>query len=207
MRAAALQDPNSLVEQTARVLEDVALRLGGRTLGLFTSLHRMNQVAEELTPRLREVGIDVLMPRRGSDDPGALVTRFQNGAAVLLGARKFWQGLDISGTALQAVVIEKLPFEVPSELRKRREKRLEIQGVSSFQRVTLGRMLLNLKQMTGRLIRSEGDRGLVVVVEGRVEKRYFGQLSEALPEGVEWSVTRREDLLSLIDEVGILDDF
>jgi len=46
-----------------------------------------------------------------------------------------------------------------------------------------------------------------VVVEGRVEKRYFGQLSEALPEGVEWSVTRREDLLSLIDEVGILDDF
>ena len=68
-------------------------------------------------------------------------------------------------------------------------------------------MLLNLKQMTGRLIRSEGDRGLVVVVEGRVEKRYFGQLSEALPEGVEWSVTRREDLLSLIDEVGILDDF
>ena len=207
MRAAALQDPNSLVEQTARVLEDVALRLGGRTLGLFTSLHRMNQVAEELTPRLREVGIDVLMPRRGSDDPGALVTRFQNGAAVLLGARKFWQGLDISGTALQAVVIEKLPFEVPSELRKRREKRLEIQGVSSFQRVTLGRMLLNLKQMTGRLIRSEGDRGLVVVVEGRVEKGYFGQLSEALPEGVEWSVTRREDLLSLIDEVGILDDF
>lgn len=166
----------------------------------------MNQVAEELTPRLREVGIDVLMPRRGSDDPSSLVTRFQNGAAVLLGARKFWQGLDIAGTALQAVVIEKLPFEVPSELRKRREKRLQMQGVSAFQRVTLGRMLLNLKQMTGRLIRSENDRGLVVVVEGRVEKRYFRQLGEALPVGVEWCITSREGLLDLIDDVGITND-
>lgn len=206
MRAAALRDPESLIQETSLVLEGLALRLGGRTLGLFTSLHRMNQVAEELTPRLREVGIDVLMPRRGSDDPSSLVTRFQNGAAVLLGARKFWQGLDIAGTALQAVVIEKLPFEVPSELRKRREKRLQMQGVSAFQRVTLGRMLLNLKQMTGRLIRSENDRGLVVVVEGRVEKRYFRQLGEALPVGVEWCITSREGLLDLIDDVGITND-
>ena len=86
---------------------------------------------------------------------------------ILLGARTFWQGLDIPGPALQAVVIEKLPFEVPTELRKRREARIKQAGHDAFERYTLGKMLLNLKQMTGRLIRTEEDRGIVVIVEGR----------------------------------------
>ena len=135
-----------LVGETTAVLESLARRLGGRTLGLFTSLRRMYEVSDDLTGRLRKEGIDVLAPRRASDDPGALVARFVAGAAVLLGARKFWQGIDIPGDSLQAVVIEKLPFEVPTELRRRRERRLESQGIAAFQRCTLGRMLLNLKQ-------------------------------------------------------------
>ena len=66
----------------------------------------MNQVAAILSDRLREDGIEVLAPRRAADDPHALVERFKNGGpAVLLGARKFWQGLDIPGVDLQAVVI------------------------------------------------------------------------------------------------------
>ncbi len=203
MRALALRGPDSLVEETADVLEELALLLGGRTLGLFTSLRRMNQVAEELAPRLRGEGIDVLLPRRASDDPAALLTRFQKGAAVLLGARKFWQGLDIPGEALQAVVIEKLPFDVPSELRKRREMQLKRRGENAFERMTLGRMLLHLKQMTGRLIRTEDDRGIAVLVEGRTDKRYFGKLDDGLPPGVSWQVGTRADLPELLRQVGI----
>jgi ATP-dependent DNA helicase DinG len=170
---------------------------------LFTSLRRMYEVSDELSTRLREEGIDVLAPRRASDDPGALVTRFVRGAAVLLGARKFWQGIDIPGDSLQAVVIEKLPFEVPTELRKRRERRLESQGIAAFHRCTMGRMLLNLKQMVGRLIRTEEDRGIVVIVEGRTDKGYFRRLEQALPPGSHVSVATARDLSRILAEVGI----
>jgi ATP-dependent DNA helicase DinG len=185
------------------VLELLARQLGGRTLGLFTSLRRMDEVADELASRLRGDGIDVIAPRRAGDDPTALVTRFANGAGVLLGARRFWQGIDIPGDALQAVVIEKLPFEVPTELRKRREARLAEHGGSSFERLSLGRMLLNLKQMVGRLIRTEDDRGIVVIVEGRAEKGYFRRLREALPKGSEVVVSQTAQLGKLLEEVGI----
>jgi Rad3-related DNA helicase len=66
----------------------------------------------------------VLTPRRATDDFAALLERFRQGGAILLGARAFWQGIDVPGTDLQAVVIEKLPFDVPTELLKRRERRL-----------------------------------------------------------------------------------
>jgi ATP-dependent DNA helicase DinG len=204
MRVLALRsETGDLVRDTAAVLELLGKRLGGRTLGLFTSLRRMEQVAEELAPRLREEGIDLLAPRRASDDPAALVQRFTAGAAVLLGARKFWQGLDIPGDDLQAVVIEKLPFEVPTELRRRREQRLAERGVDAFASYTLGKMLLYLKQMCGRLIRSEEDRGIVVIVEPRAEKAYFRRLREALPPGVPAVLAHLERLPDLLAEVGI----
>jgi ATP-dependent DNA helicase DinG len=204
MRVVALRgEGQDLVAATAAVTLELARRLGGRTLGLFTSLRRLDQVAEELAPKLREEGIDLLAPRRASDDPAALVQRFVAGAAVLLGSRKFWQGLDIPGDDLQAVVIEKLPFEVPTELRRRRERLLEQRGVDAFGRYTLGKMLLHLKQMCGRLIRSEEDRGVVVIVEAREEKGYFRRLREALPPGVRVVSARRSELAALLAEVGI----
>ena len=147
------------------------------------------------------------MPRRMHDDPAALVERFSRsgGGAVLLGARTFWQGLDIPGPALQAVVIEKLPFEVPTELRRRRDARLRAAGEDPFDRATLGKMLLNLKQMAGRLIRSEEDRGIAVIVEARHDRRYFSRLAEALPPGCPVRVAGIGDLAALLAEVGALE--
>ncbi|MEN8183384.1 MAG: exonuclease domain-containing protein, partial [Myxococcota bacterium] len=86
MRVVALESAGDLVAETAEVLADLALRLRGRTLGLFTSLRRMHEVAALLSARLRGEGIEVLAPRRASDDPRALVERFTLGSAVLLGA-------------------------------------------------------------------------------------------------------------------------
>jgi ATP-dependent DNA helicase DinG len=204
MRVVALRaDGGDLVAETADAVDVLARSLGGRTLALFTSLRRLEQVAEELAPRLRGEGIELLAPRRAADDPAALVQRFTAGAAVLLGARKFWQGLDIPGDDLQAVVIEKLPFEVPTELRRRRERLLEERGIDAFGRYTLGKMLLHLKQMCGRLIRSESDRGVVVIVEARADKGYFRRLREALPPGVAIVHARRDDLPRVLAEVGI----
>jgi ATP-dependent DNA helicase DinG len=205
MRVVALDAPGDLVEETAAVVEDLARLLGGRTLALFTSLRRMRDVRERLADRLRGEGFDLLVPRRATDDPAALVERFARAGsgALLLGSRTFWQGLDIPGPALSAVVIEKLPFEVPTELRRRREARLRAEGSDAFERHTLGKMLLNLKQMVGRLIRSEEDRGLAVIVEPRSDRPYFERLGEALPPGSRVRLVGREALASLLDEVGV----
>ena len=203
MRVVALESRGDPVGETTEVIEELTLRLGGRVLGLFTSRARMNQVAERLAPRLVSAGIEVLMPRRSNDDLNALLERFRQGGSVLLGARAFWQGIDVPGTDLQAVVIEKLPFDVPTELLKRRERRLVQEGINAFDRFTLGRMLLHLKQMIGRLIRSEQDRGLVVIVEGRTTKRYFRRLPSALPPGSRVEVAKLSDLGRLLGEVGV----
>jgi Rad3-related DNA helicase len=206
MRVVALEPGADLVGDTVETLATLAQLLGGRTLGLFTSLRRMRDAAERLSERLRGEGLEVWLPRRMHDDPAGLVERFQRsgGAGVLLGARTFWQGLDIPGAALQAVVIEKLPFEVPTELRRRRDARLREAGDDPFERATLGRMLLNLKQMTGRLIRSEEDRGIAVIVEARADKRYFPRLALALPPGCPIRVARIGDLRGLLAEVGAI---
>ncbi len=205
MRVVALSGESDLVEATAAVIADLTRRLGGRTLGLFTSLRRLRDVSERLSDELRGEGFDILSPRRATDDPSALVERFSRagGGSVLLGARTFWQGLDIPGSALQAVVIEKLPFEVPTELRRRREARIKAAGGNAFARYTLGKMLLNLKQMVGRLIRTEDDRGIVVIVEGRTDRRYFERLGEALPSTSGVTVASREDLGRILAEVGL----
>ncbi len=203
MRVVAIDHDSDLVEETAQTLAILARRLRGRTLGLFTSLARMRDTADRLGRLLEGEGIEVLLPRRSGDDPGALVDRFRKakGGAVLLGARRFWQGIDVRGDDLQAVVIEKLPFEVPTELRRRRDDRLRAVGEDPFSRASLGRMLLHLKQMSGRLIRSETDRGLVVIVDARHDRGYFRRLSDAFPEGIRIEIVGRGDLVGIADEL------
>jgi ATP-dependent DNA helicase DinG len=203
MRVVAIESDSELIEETAQTLAVLARRLRGRTLGLFTSLARMRETADRLTSLLEGEGIEVLLPRRSSDDPAALVERFKSakGGAVLLGARRFWQGIDVRGSDLEAVVIEKLPFDVPTELRRRRDDRLRAAGEDPFSRASLGRMLLHLKQMSGRLIRSELDRGMVVIIDARHDRRYFRRLTDALPPGVKIEVLPREALPRIADEL------
>ena len=205
MRVVAIESDSELVEETAQTLAILARTLGGRTLGLFTSLARMRETADRLTTLLAGEGIEILLPRRAGDDPGALVERFQKarGGAVLLGARRFWQGIDVRGDDLQAVVIEKLPFDVPTELRRRREDRLREAGENPFVRASLGRMLLHLKQMVGRLIRSETDRGIVVIVDARHDRGYFRRLSDAMPDGTKIEIAPRDDLPGIVAELGL----
>jgi ATP-dependent DNA helicase DinG len=205
MRVVAIESDSELVEETAQTLAILARSLAGRTLGLFTSLARMRETADRLTTLLAGEGIEILLPRRAGDDPGALVERFQKapGGAVLLGARRFWQGIDVRGDGLQAVVIEKLPFDVPTELRRRRDVRLRESGSDPFVRASLGRMLLHLKQMVGRLIRSETDRGIVVIVDARHDRGYFRRLPDALPDGTKIQIAPREDLPRIVAELGL----
>lgn len=195
-------DPKRLVDRTVDVLATVSKKLGGRTMGLFTSRERLNTVSDLLYTALSSEGISIIAPSTGSADPHDLVRTFtETDNAVLLGARAFWQGVDIPGDACQAVVIEKLPFDVPGDpLIQRRGALVERDGGNSFMDYMLPRMLLRLKQMMGRLIRTPDDRGVVIIVEPRCDRRYFSKLVDAVPARAQQRRIKLSDLEKTLDE-------
>jgi ATP-dependent DNA helicase DinG len=189
-------DPARLVGKTVTAVATVARHLGGRTMGLFTSRDRLATVTDALDAELGPEGISIIAPSMGNADPHDLVRTFmETENAVLLGARAFWQGVDVPGDACQALVIEKLPFDVPSDpLVQRRMQLIDGEGGHSFPDYMLPRMLLRLKQMAGRLIRTPTDRGMVIVVEPRADKRYFDRVREAFPPRATQALVRLCDL-------------
>lgn len=193
---------DELVRRTTQVVTTLTRKLGGRTMALFTSRDRMATVADELFRSLSSEGYSIIAPSTGNTDPHELVRTFlDTEQAVLLGARAFWQGVDIPGDACQAVVIEKLPFDVPGDpLIQRRGELIERDGGNSFMDFMLPRMLLRLKQMIGRLIRTPTDRGVVVIVEPRCEKRYFQAIYDVLPPGARHARVRVTDLDRILDD-------
>jgi ATP-dependent DNA helicase DinG len=103
--------------------------------------------------------------------------------SVLVGSQSFWEGIDVVGDALQCVLIDKLPFPPPNDpLVEARVKRLEQQGRNAFADYFIAEAAVSLKQGAGRLIRSETDRGLLVVCDPRMAGMNYGRrLREALP--------------------------
>jgi len=101
----------------------------------------------------------------------------EDGSAVLLGTTSFWEGVDVKGSALRLVVIEKLPFASPDEpLVRARVEHLEATGKSAFREYQLPEAALALKQGVGRLIRSEDDFGAVAICDPRLTGRGYGKV-------------------------------
>jgi ATP-dependent DNA helicase DinG len=102
---------------------------------------------------------------------------------VLVGSQSFWEGIDVPGDALQCVLIDKLPFPPPNDpLVEARVKRLESQARNAFTEYFVAEAAVSLKQGAGRLIRSETDRGLLVVCDPRMAGMNYGRrLRAALP--------------------------
>jgi len=120
----------------------------------------------------------------GEDSRQSLLRRFiETGNAVLLGTASFWEGVDVPGDPLRALVLAKLPFRVPTEpLVAARCERVERAGGDAFTDYMLPDAALRLKQGFGRLIRSSTDRGAIVLMDPRVLTRGYGEvLLETLP--------------------------
>lgn len=162
--------------------------LGGRTLVLTTTLKALRTIGDALQARFAaDSGIEVLM--QGQWPKRRLMERFREGASegragcVLVASATFWEGFDVPGEALQLVVIDKLPFPPPGDpLVEARSQRLEQAKRSAFRYFSLPEAAIALKQGAGRLIRSESDRGVLVVADTRlVEMGYGKRLLSALP--------------------------
>jgi ATP-dependent DNA helicase DinG len=121
---------------------------------------------------------------QGSEPRRALLQRYGDGrGAVLVGSQSFWEGIDMPGDALQCVIIDKLPFPPPNDpLVEARVRQLRAAGRDPFGEFFVAEAAVSLKQGAGRLIRTESDRGLLVICDPRVAQMGYGRrLRAALP--------------------------
>jgi len=157
---------------------------GGKTFLLCTTLRAVNRAAERLADEFAQRGWDFPLLVQGQASRTELLDRFRAlGNAVLIGSQSFWEGVDVRGEALSLVVIDKLPFAPPDDpVLSARMEALEKKGLSPFAVHQLPHAVITLKQGAGRLIRSETDRGVLMICDPRlVEKNYGRQIWQSLP--------------------------
>lgn len=163
---------NNYLRAICQTVVQTATAIGGHTLVLFTSYAQLRQVSRAISPVLADRDIQVFEQGQGAS-PNALVETFRStDRGVLLGTRSFWEGVDIPGNDLTCVMITKLPFDVPSDpIIAARSETFE----SPFFEYNLPEAILKFRQGFGRLIRTQTDRGIVVVLDRRVLTKAYGR--------------------------------
>ena len=181
-----LPEPNR-PEHTEAVV-DAALPViaasGGRAFLLFTSFRALDRARARIETAFKERGWDYPLLVQGDAPKNKLLDAFRSaGNAVLLGAYSFWEGVDVPGEALSVVIIDKLPFAPPDDpVTAARIRHLESSGGNGFMEFQLPAAAIALKQGAGRLIRTETDRGVLMLCDPRlVSKAYGKRLLAALP--------------------------
>ena len=175
------EDDQGHADAVCAVVRDLVHASDGGVFVLFTSHSALKRAAAELRGTL---GARWPLLVQGEGQRDALLRRFREaGNAVLLGTDSFWEGVDVPGRALRALVLAKLPFKVPSEpITAARLERLEEQGQNGFFHYLLPHAALKLKQGFGRLIRSTSDVGVVLLLDPRVLRKSYGAMVlEGLP--------------------------
>jgi ATP-dependent DNA helicase DinG len=151
----------------------------GRAFVLFTSYAQMNEIYDRLLGEL-----DFPMLKQGDAPKSALLEEFRlTPNAVLFGTSSFWQGVDVQGEQLSCVIIDRLPFAVPSDpVVAARVKAIDAGGGNAFFEYQVPSAVITLKQGFGRLIRSLHDRGLLALLDTRILKKQYGRVFiESLP--------------------------
>ncbi|HEY1804373.1 MAG TPA: ATP-dependent DNA helicase [Terracidiphilus sp.] len=166
------RDPG-FVASAAKTIERVLSITRGRAFCLFTSYNQMRTLHDLLLPVL-----DFPLLLHGTAPRKALLEEFRaTPNAVLFGTSSFWQGVDVQGEALSCVIIDRLPFAVPSDpVVQARMRAIEESGGRPFFEYQVPEAVLTLKQGFGRLIRSLEDRGVLVLLDPRITTQRYGQI-------------------------------
>jgi ATP-dependent DNA helicase DinG len=171
----------SYLDRAADEIRSILRASHGRAFVLFTSYRQMETMFERLAS---DLPYPCMVQGKGGGKSRLLeefkVTR--NG--VLFATASFWQGVDVKGEALSAVIIDKLPFQVPSDpLVAARSAHIEREGGNAFSEYQVPTAILRLKQGFGRLIRSATDRGILAILDNRLSTKSYGKLFMAsLPD-------------------------
>ena len=177
----SLPDPRTpqFAEEAATVIRRLLEITRGRAFVLFTSYAQMNDIYDRLLGIL-----DFPMLKQGDAPKSALLEEFRiTPHAVLFGTSSFWQGVDVQGEQLSCVIIDRLPFAVPSDpVVAARVKAIDAGGGNAFFEYQVPSAVITLKQGFGRLIRSLHDRGLLALLDNRILKKQYGRVFvESLP--------------------------
>jgi ATP-dependent DNA helicase DinG len=171
-------------QAVAVLAADCARALGGRTFVLTTTLRALQSIGDALRSEFESGGDALNVLQQGAAPKRVLLQQFiADPRAVLVGSASFWEGIDVPGDSLQCVLIDKLPFPPPNDpLVEARVQRLEAAGRNAFAHYFIAEAAIALKQGGGRLIRTEQDRGLLIVCDPRMASMSYGRrLREALP--------------------------
>ncbi len=166
-------------EELARIVWEwgkrLAILLEGRTLILFTS-YRNLELVRELA--VLEMPSDMRLLVQGEMSRNRILDDFRKSSrGIILGTSSFWEGVDLPGEMLQAVVIDRLPFASPGHpLTRARMDLIEKNGESSFSKYSLPLAVVRLKQGVGRLIRSSRDTGVIMIMDRRIVSRNYGRV-------------------------------
>ncbi len=165
------------VEQT---MIELCRATGGRTLALFTSYSQLRSTHRAISPALEQEGIVVYGQGLDGSRRQLLENFSSSERAVLLGTRSFWEGVDVIGRALSCLVIARLPFSVPTDpITAARSEALD----DPFNEYQVPETVLRFRQGFGRLIRRQDDRGVVVILDRRVQTKSYGAVFlQSLPE-------------------------
>lgn len=170
-----MPDPRSPEWSSAAAAEVIKIlnATNGRAFVLSTSLSGMQSLYDLVMPE-----VDYYCLVQGSASKGQLLERFRETPnAVLFATSSFWQGVDVRGEQLSCVIIDKLPFAVPTDpLVAARQRYIEQQGGSSFHEYSVPQAIIALKQGLGRLIRSTTDKGVLAVLDPRLRTKAYGRL-------------------------------
>ncbi len=151
----------------------------GRAFCLFTSYAQMNELFERVRSR-----VDFPLLQQGTAPRSVLLERFKNTpGAVLFATASFWQGVDVPGEQLSCVIVDRLPFAVPSDpIVAARVRALQEDGRNAFAEFQVPQAVLALKQGFGRLIRTRTDRGVLALLDSRIQRMPYGKIFlESLP--------------------------
>ncbi len=192
-----MPDPRSpaFTSAAAREIVEILTHSRGRAFVLFTSHQQMRLVYDRVS---LEVPFQTLM--QGTGPRSALLNEFRSTPnAVLFGTSSFWQGVDVPGEQLSCVIIDKLPFAVPSDpVVEARIAAIRDDGGDPFSGYQVPQAAIALKQGFGRLIRSRTDRGVLALLDNRITKTRYGQIFfDSLPHYA--FTTKREDVEKFFD--------
>ena len=196
---------NNLHEHVTRCINATiatARALGGRTMVLCASNHRLHRITDGVGNALLGENFTLMRVDSRSNVHNQIREFEASERGILLGARNLWQGVDIPGTACQGLVIEKYPFAFRSALINLRESAAAQAGDGSgFEEYYLPQMLIDFRQMVGRLIRTHYDRGVIVIVDSGYDKPYFQSVQQALPRAARQHLIPANELTALLADI------